>query len=43
MEIARKNKDQLIEAGFDPETGLVTVYEGRRELRELERAARRAG
>jgi hypothetical protein len=42
-EIARKNEDQLIEAAFDPETGVVTVYEGRREFRELERAARRAG
>ena len=42
-EIARKNEDQLIEADFDPETGIVTVYEGRREFRELERAARRAG
>lgn len=42
-EIARKNEDQLIEAEFDPETGIVTVYEGRREFHELERAARRAG
>jgi hypothetical protein len=42
-EIARKNEDQLIEAEFDPETGVVTVYEGRREFRELERASRRAG
>ncbi len=42
-EIARKNEDQLIEAEFDPETAIVTVYEGRREFRELERAARRAG
>jgi hypothetical protein len=42
-EIARKNQDQVIEAEFDPETGVVTVYEGRREFRELERAARRAG
>ncbi|MGH8327756.1 MAG: hypothetical protein ACRET2_13450, partial [Steroidobacteraceae bacterium] len=42
-EIARKNHDQSIEAEFDPETGVVTVYEGRREFRELERAARRAG
>src|SRR5205085_3167343 len=42
-EIARKNEDQLIEAEFDPETGVVTVYEGRREFRELEHAARRAG
>jgi hypothetical protein len=42
-EIARKNEDQTIEAEFDPETGIVTVYEGRREFRALERAARRAG
>jgi hypothetical protein len=42
-EIARKSQDQLTEAEFDPETGVVTVYEGRREFRELERAARRAG
>ena len=42
-EIARKSEDQLIEAEFDPETGIVTVYEGRREFRELERSARRAG
>lgn len=31
-EIARKDQDQLIEAEFDPETGVVTVYEGRREF-----------
>ncbi|MGH2887421.1 MAG: hypothetical protein ACRDPA_32770, partial [Solirubrobacteraceae bacterium] len=42
-EIARKNEDQVVEAEFDPETGVVTVYEGRREFRELERAASRAG
>ncbi len=42
-EIARKDEDQLIEGDFDPETGIVTVYEGRKEFRELERAARRAG
>ena len=42
-EIARKNEDHVIEAEFDPETGVVTVYEGRREFRELERGARRAG
>ncbi len=42
-EIARKNEDQTSEAEFDPETGVVTVYEGRREFRELERAARHAG
>ena len=28
---------------FDPETGIVTVYEGRREFKALEKAARRAG
>jgi hypothetical protein len=42
-EIARKNEDQVIEAEFDPETGVVTVYEGRKEFRELEKAARKAG
>ncbi len=42
-EIARKNEDQPTEAEFDPETGVVIVYEGRREFRELERAAKRAG
>lgn len=42
-EIARKDEDQVIEAQFDPEAGIVTVYEGRREFRELQRAARRAG
>ncbi|MGH2843783.1 MAG: hypothetical protein ACRDKL_09390 [Solirubrobacteraceae bacterium] len=42
-EIARNDEDQATEAEFDPETGVVTVYEGRREFRELERAARRAG
>lgn len=42
-EIARKSEDQVIEAEFDSETGVVTVYEGRREFRALERAARRAG
>jgi hypothetical protein len=42
-EIARKDQDQQIEAEFDPETGVVTVYEGRRKFRALERAARRAG
>jgi hypothetical protein len=42
-EIARKDEDQLTEAEFDPETGIVTVYEGRKEFRELERAARRGG
>ena len=42
-EIARKDVDSPIEAEFDPESGVVTVYEGRREFRALERAARRAG
>jgi hypothetical protein len=42
-EIARKDQDQQIEAEFDAETGVVTVYEGRREFRALERGARRAG
>jgi hypothetical protein len=42
-DIARKSEDQPVEAEFDPETGVVTVYEGRREFRELERAALRAG
>src|ERR1019366_3700305 len=42
-EIARKSQDQISEAEFDPETGIVTVYEGRKEFRELERAARRGG
>jgi hypothetical protein len=42
-EIARKDLDAQVEAEFDPETGVVTVYEGRREFRALERAARRAG
>ena len=42
-EIARKDEDAEVEAEFDPETGVVTVYEGRREFRALERAARRAG
>ncbi|MGH3417182.1 MAG: hypothetical protein ACRDSS_12000, partial [Actinocrinis sp.] len=42
-EIARKDQDQAVEAEFDSETGIVTVYEGRREFRALERAARRAG
>ena len=27
-EIARKDEDALIEAHFDPESGVVTVYEG---------------
>lgn len=42
-EIARKRQDQITEAEFDPETGVVTVYEGRQKFRDLERAARRAG
>jgi len=42
-EIARKDEDAEIEAHFDPETGVVTVYEGRRKFKVLERAARRAG
>lgn len=42
-EIARKDEDAEIEAHFDPESGVVTVYEGRKELKALERAARRAG
>ncbi len=42
-EIARKDEDAEIEAHFDPETGVVTVYEGRREFKALERAARRVG
>jgi hypothetical protein len=42
-EIARKDEDSEIEAHFDPETGTVTVFEGRREFKALERAARRAG
>ena len=42
-EIARKDEDSETEATFDPESGTVTVYEGRREFKALERAARRAG
>ncbi|MGI8632034.1 MAG: hypothetical protein ACR2NA_05730 [Solirubrobacterales bacterium] len=42
-EIARKEIDSQVEAEFHPESGVVTVYEGRREFRALERAARRAG
>ena len=42
-QIARKDEDAEIEAHFDPETGVVTVYEGRREFKALERAARRSG
>jgi hypothetical protein len=29
-EIARKDEDAHVEAEFEPETGTVTVYEGRR-------------
>jgi hypothetical protein len=35
----RKDEDQLIEAEFDPDPGIVTVYKGRKEFRELEKAA----
>jgi hypothetical protein len=42
-EIARKDEDSEIEATFDPESGTVTVYEGRRDFKALERAARRSG
>ncbi|MFN2469669.1 MAG: hypothetical protein ABR583_01515, partial [Gaiellaceae bacterium] len=42
-EIARKDDDSHVEAEFEPETGVVTVYEGRREFKALERAARNAG
>lgn len=42
-EIARKDEDAEIEAHFDPENGVVTVYEGRKEFKALERAARRSG
>ena len=42
-EIARKDDDNDIDATFDPETGVVTVYEGRREFKALEKAARKAG
>jgi hypothetical protein len=42
-EIARKDEDSHVEADFEPETGIVTVYEGRREFKALERAARQAG
>jgi hypothetical protein len=42
-EIARKDEDALIEAHFEPESGIVTVFEGRPEFKALERAARRAG
>jgi hypothetical protein len=42
-EIARKDEDSHVEAEFEPETGIVTVYEGRREFKALERAAHQAG
>jgi hypothetical protein len=42
-DIERKDEDSATEAEFDPERGVVTVYEGRREFKALERAARRAG
>ena len=42
-EIARKDEDSHVEAEFDAESGVVTVYEGRREFKALERAARLAG
>jgi hypothetical protein len=42
-EIARKDEDAHVEAEFEPEAGVVTVYEGRREFKALERAARQAG
>ena len=42
-EIARKDEDNETDASFDPESGVVTVYEGRREFKALERAARRSG
>jgi hypothetical protein len=41
-EIARKDEDALIEAHFDHENGVVTVFEGRREFKALEKAARAA-
>ena len=42
-EIARKDEDSPTEAEFEPEAGTVTVYEGRREFKALESAARQAG
>jgi len=42
-EIARKDEDAVIEAHFDHESGVVTVFEGRREFKALEKAARSAG
>lgn len=43
QEIARKDDDAVIEAHFDHEDGVVTVFEGRREFKALERAARASG
>ena len=42
-EIARNDDVHDTDATFDPETGVVTVYEGRREFKALKKAARRAG
>ena len=42
-EIARKDEDAVIEAHFDHDEGVVTVFEGRREFKALEKAARAAG
>lgn len=42
-EIARQDEDATVEALFDAESGVVTVFVGRPEFRALERAARRAG
>ena len=42
-EIARKDEDAVIEAHFDHDDGVVTVFEGRREFKALEKAARAAG
>jgi hypothetical protein len=42
-EIARKDEDAVIEAHFDHEDGVVTVFEGRREFKALEKAAGAAG
>lgn len=42
-EIVRKDEDSQVEAEFDPDTGTVVVYQGRREFRVLERAARNGG
>lgn len=42
-EFVRRDETAAIEAEFDPETGVVTVYEGRPEFRKLESAARAHG